>query len=84
MNKDTFFNSIIEQADELWNAITNSANTIVSKFGAQQIVDFAKARSDWEERVEREGFDGTEPVENIAYLFVTEFIWAAFSGSDLI
>ena len=83
MNKDTFFNSIIEQADELWNAITNSANTIVSKFGAQQIVDFAKARSDWEERVEREELDGTEPDGFVAHLFVADFIYADFTGSDL-
>jgi hypothetical protein len=83
MDHDEFFNSMNKQADELWDAINSSADSIVNKFGAQAIVDYAKARADWKEWLESEEIDEDEDVENTACLFVANFIYANFTGTDL-
>jgi hypothetical protein len=83
MDHDEFFNSMNNQADELWDAIDSSAGSIVNKFGAQTIVDYAKTREDWKEWLESEEIDEDEGVEHIAYLFVADLIYANFTGTDL-
>jgi hypothetical protein len=70
--------------DKMFEAARTTARRAVAKIGPEKIVAYAKTRSDWKDWCAMEELTLSDSNEQIAVLFVQDYIYATFTDGKLV
>jgi hypothetical protein len=69
--------------DEYWNMMRCEAEELIDDVTPEVVVEFAKARADYDAFLAKEELTGDEPLFDIAALWIQDFIFADFTCTCL-